>query len=237
MKYTRYDIRKRKTDSLIVIIIILMILILSFIIGSIVSKLILKNQKYNTNKSVPNKTYEKQVSKIQENNSEIIYIAIQGGMFQNKDYALEEINKLKQFGNPFIIEEEGKYRVFLGIYKDDKMNELLKILTENKVESSNVNFKIKQSDTCDNEIIEILNGYTEILEMLNGKNIKAIQTKDFKTWCSSLKEVDSKSKNIKILVQLKDNINRLPTEIKKEDIPNYYSFLYNLLKSLQNNLL
>lgn len=236
MKYTRYDIRKRKTDSLVLIIIALMILILSFIIGSIISKLILKNKSYDINKSVPSKTAEKQVSNVQGNNLEVIYTAIQGGMFQNKDNALEEINVLKKFGSPFIIEEEGKYRVFLGIYKDSKAKEMCKILNDNKVESSNMNFNIKQSDVCDNEIIEIFNGYTEILEMLNGKNVKAIQTEDFKTWCLSLKEVDSKAKNIKLLTQLKDNIKGLPQEIKKEDISNYYSFLYNSLKSLQKSL-
>lgn len=235
MKYTRYDIRKRNNITAGFIIIIIMILVLAYIIGLAVSNLFLKNGKFPAfnHEALKNKNNEETISKKDDSSSsQTVFTAVQGGKFAQKSNADGEIEILKPFGNPFIIEEEGKYKVILGIFSADKVQSVCKMLSDNNIENSKMNFIIKQSDLCDKEILEILNGYTEVLTALSGKNVKAVQTEEFKKWCSSLKNADDKSKNIQILNELKNKVKDMPKELQKQNAPGYYIYIYNILKKI-----
>ena len=235
MKYTRYVIRKRNSNTAGLIIIIIMVLILAYIIGSVISNLFLKNGKSVMFKHETPKTQDKEVTvskKGSSTSSEVIFTVLQGGIFAQKNNADEEIELLKPFGNPFTIEDGGKYKVMLGIFSADKTQDICKQLSANNIENSKMNFIIKQSDLCDKEIFEILNGYVEVLTTLSGKNVKAVQTEEFKKWCLSLKETDDKSKNIQILNELKNKVKDMPQEIQKQNASEYYIYIYNVLKKM-----
>lgn len=237
MKYTRYDIRKRNNSTAGLVIITIMILILAYIIGSVISNLFLKNGKSAAFNHEVSQTQNKGETISKKNgsiSSEVLFIALQGGKFTQKSNADEEIEILKPFGNPFIIEEEGKYKVMLGIFSADQAKDVCKILSDNNIENSKMNFTVKQSDLCDKEILEILNGYTEVLTALRGKNVKAVQTEEFKKWCSSLKNTDDKSKNIQILNELKGKVKNMPKEIQKQNTSEYYIYIYSILKKISS---
>ena len=93
-------------------------------------------------------------------------------------------------------------------------------------------FTIKCEDVCDLEIVEIINAYIQVLGKLSEKNVKAIETKELKSWCASLEEVQINNKNIKLLNELKDRINKLPDKVTRDKASENYIFLYNLLRRL-----
>ena len=101
---------------------------------------------------------------------------------------------LTQYGTPFNVTEDSKTRIFLGIYIESQGEQIMKSLTEQKVDNSRILFTINKNDLCDAEITEIINANIQILNKLAEKNVKGIQTDELKKWCSSLNKVDNDSK-------------------------------------------
>lgn len=242
IKYTRYDLKTKRKDNVIFLIILIMILILSFLIGSIFFKLFIKDSSMikTGGKTIETKINDKNVSNKSETSKEAIvdetsfkYIAIQGGMFGNETGVEKTKNQLSSYGNPFVI-NDGKYkRVFLGIYTEDSAKAIINTLNTNKVSNSTMKFEIKVNDLCDMEISGILNGYIEVLGKLSEKNVKAIQTQDFKNWCKSLEEADEKSQNIKVLNELKDRVANLPNELSTDKTAENYIYIYSTLQKIK----
>ncbi|MBC2397310.1 hypothetical protein HGG79_05905 [Clostridium tetanomorphum] len=253
MKYTRYDLRRRK-NNFYFFLIVLIILLASLLLGSLFSKIFMKNLSKNIPSDSKEVVYEEKnpskdriANKSESNNNAktndlkgtvyskgktVSYVAIQGGVFENEKYASETLGKLKQVGNPFTIKEGKLKRVFLGIYEEKESLNIIKILDSKKIANSKMILSIKCNDLCDVEIVEIINAYIKILNKLSEKNVKSIQTKEIKSWCASLKEVDKNSKNIKVLNELKNKINKLPDNISKDKTSENYIFIYNFLKKL-----
>lgn len=256
IKYTRYDLKRKKRDNFWFFIVVIVILALSLILGSIFSKMFMKgtSSKTSPNPSINEIPYiDKNESKsndvksssedkksidnnIKEINpskgKKIKYVAVQEGMYQNESYVNESIKKLNEFGNPFIISEGNGKRILLGIYVEEQSGKIIKTLTDKKIENSKVVFEVKCEDVCDLQIVEIINAYIQVLNKLSEKNVKSIQTKDVKSWCASLQGAKDNDKNIKLLNELKDKINKLPNEITRDKASENYVFLYNLLKKL-----
>lgn len=217
---------------------LIMILILSFLIGSIFFKLFIKDSsmiktegnaietKVDNNKN--NNLKESIISK-----TNFKYMAIQGGMFGNEAGVEKTKGQLSSYGNPFVINDDKYKRVFLGIYTEEGAKAIINTLNTNKVSNSSMKFEIKINNLCDMEISEILNGYIQVLGKLSEKNVKAIQTQDFKNWCKSLEAVDEKSSNIKILNELKDRVSKLPNELNKDKTAENYIFIYSILKKMK----
>lgn len=239
MKYTRYDL-KRKNDNKVFIFIMLLIFVLAFVFGTAIFKIIMRNSGNldtggNSTSSISQaKDSTKATDGTTGSNKIIKFIAIQGGIYKNKDNVEAEKSILNQYGTPFNITEDSKTRVFLGIYAESQGEQIMKSLTEQKVDNSKMLFTINTTDLCDAEIGEIINANIQILNKLGEKNVKAVQTDDLKKWCVSLNKVNSDSKNIAVLNDIKDHVSKMPKEITKDKAGENYEYIYGVLKKMNS---
>lgn len=242
IKYTRYDLKRKRKDNVIFFIILIMILILSFLIGSIFFKIFIKDSSMikTEGKAIETKVNDTNINNKNETSKDSIvsktsfkYVVIQGGMFGNETGVEKTKSQLSSYGNPFVINDSKYKRVFLGVYTEEGSKVVINTLNTNKVSNSTMKFEIKADNLCDMEISELLNGYIQVLGKLSEKNVKAIQTQDFKNWCKSLEAVDEKSSNIKILNELKDKVGKLPNELSKDKASENYTFIYSILQKMK----
>lgn len=234
MKYTRYDLKKSNSNK-VLIIMMFFIVILAFVLGTIIFKLLVRspvnyNNKVDTNTNVSNssKTVNNNMSKL------VKFIIVQGGVYQNKENADSEKSLLSQYGTPFTVTEGNKTRVLLGIYSEEQGQKIIKSLTDQKIDNSKITININNSDLCDSEITEIISANLQILNKLSEKNVKSIQTDEIKKWCSSLNKVNENSKNISILNELKDNINKMPKDLSRDKAEENYIYIYNLMSKIKS---
>ena len=222
MRYTRYDLKKKnKKNHHYVSIIFIFILIMAVIMGTIVSK-------FTINTTTPQKTE----ANTNSSNKPIKFVAIQGGLYANIDNANKEESVLSSFGNPFMIKDGDRNRVFLGIYSEDSFDNIIKTLNEKSKSNSKMVFTLTKNNLCDAEIAEIISANIKILQKLTESDVRAIKTQDLKTWAAALKKVDDSSENIKELNELKDYIGKFPDQLTKDKAAENYIFLYNILKNV-----
>lgn len=233
IKYTRYDLKKKRKSNFLFVIIIVVILLLAFIVGSAFFKIFVRE-------SSVKKTQENH-GKVNENKKEVYikmkeqkFVAIQGGIFKNKEYLENNKNKLRTFGEPFCIEEDRGTRVFMGIYEEKEAEIMKRKLDEKNIDNSTMNFNIKIQNQYDAHISEILKTYIKILNKLNEKDTKSIKIKDFKNWCKSLEDSNKTYKNLKTKEELKNHINKLPDELHKENVNKEYIYIFNFLNKISN---
>jgi hypothetical protein len=231
MKYTRYDMKRKNNSNLLLIVVLLSTLVFAFLIGTVVSNVLLKDSSKIKDGIKPNNVVD-----VVNNNNEtkkIKYIAVQGGMFKESGNVDKAKNTLSAYGNPFTIQEQNGTRVLLGIYSEEQGLNMMKALTEKNIENSKITFEINTSSSpCDEAIAAAISAELEVLSKLSDKEIKSIKSSDLKEWLSSLQEIDKSSKNIGLLEEVKAHINALPSEIEKDKAPEYYSFLYSFMKKL-----
>ena len=221
MRYTRYDLKKKnKKNHHYISIIFIFILVMAVIMGTIVSKFTI------------NTTPQKTEANSNSSNKPIKFVAIQGGMYANIDNANKERDVLASYGNPFMIKDGERNRVFLGIYSEDSFDNIIKTLNEKGKSNSKMVFTLTKNNLCDAEIAEVISANIKILEKLNESDVRAVKTKDLKTWVAALKKVDTSSGNIKELNALKDYIGKFPDQLTKDKVAENYIFLYNILKTL-----
>jgi hypothetical protein len=238
MKYTRYDLKKKKDNKTFILLIVL-ILVLAFLFGTIIFKIFIGN--YSNGKDLKSETSIKKNSANEKagdsaagkNNNDIFkFIVIQGGIYQNKENAETEKNLLNSYGTPFAVTEDNKTRILIGIYNEEEGEKNIKVLNDQKIDNSKMVFIVNKDDMCDAEIAEIVSANIQILNKLSEKNVKGVQTEDLKKWCISLKGVENQSKNIAVLNELKSYINKMPKEISKEKASENYIYLYGILKKI-----
>lgn len=243
MKYTRYNLKRKKKDGITFTIVAFGTLILCFLMGALIfsfsgsvntvnKKLSpIKNQSVDVANKNLSSTINKNENVANENKEPITYIAIQVGLFKVKKKVDATLNILSGFGNPFIItEQDNTKRVLLGIYSEEEAIKQMKILSDKNIANSKLTYEIPQSDLCDEEIIEIINGNFQIISAASGIDVSSVKTDGFKKWCLELKNVDNSSKNISTLKDLKNNVKDLPKEISKDKISDLYIHIYNTLK-------
>ncbi|WP_138204036.1 SPOR domain-containing protein [Haloimpatiens lingqiaonensis] len=224
MKYTRYNV-KRKTNKRFIAVIILLVAAMLIVIGNGKGIKILNKAENTSPKeiSIKNTTGKKEKN----------FYAIQCGVFLSKEYADTLVNTLKPYGSSFIVKVDDKFKVILGIYKEEDLEKTVSILNKKEIQNTKLTFKIKGEDLCNLEIIELINANLDVLSQFSDKNVKAFKTEKLKKWNSSLKAVDEKSKNIQVLKSLKDYVNKLPNEISREQVSSGYNFIYNSLISIK----
>ncbi|MCW6074124.1 hypothetical protein [Clostridium sporogenes] len=232
MRYTRYDIRKRNKSNFTFFLIITLVLVLAFILGTAIFNLVSPSNIKKGNTITKDNT---NVVKSKDNKSNSSnYIIIQKGIYAKKENVSGVLNSLKPYGNIFTVEDNGKTRVFLGIYEEDEGIKLMKKLTDNKIDNSKMTFVINKKDLCDAEISEIITAYIKVVNKLSEKDVKSVKTEEIKRWVSSLDKVEKDSSNIKTLNNLKEHINKLPKDLTKDQASKSYIFIYNILKEVNN---
>ncbi|NFN86530.1 SPOR domain-containing protein [Clostridium sporogenes] len=232
MRYTRYDIKKGHKSNFTFFLIIALVLVFAFVLGTVIFNIASPN---NIKKNNIIKKGNTSIVKSKDNkNSSSNYIVIQRGIYAKKENASEVLSSLTPYGNAFTIEDNGKTRVFLGIYEEDEGIKLMKKLTDNKIDNSKMTFAINKKDLCDAEISEIITAYIKIVNKLSEKDVKSVKTEEIKKWMSSLDKVNKDSSNIKTLNNLKEHINKLPKDLTKDQANKSYSFIYKILQEINN---
>jgi hypothetical protein len=236
MKYTRYDFKKKKNDSLTLLILLISVLAAAFLLGTGISNMIMKQPNSSEQVPVPKNTSSPGPGNggaaVVENTT-TKFIVIQSGFFKNKESAEELKNKLKEQVIPFTIVEGDSIRVMAGIFSEEDSAKIIQLLNEKQIPTYKTIFEINKNELCEAEIAEVIKGNVKILNKLMEKDVASYDMSDFKNWiASSLKAADSKSKNYNVLEELKNYVNSLPKEIGKDKVEENYVFLYNTLKKV-----
>ena len=142
------------------------------------------------------------------------FMAIQCGYFANEDNAKEAYNKIANGYGAFIYNESDKFKVLAGVYTTAEGQSIMDTLTD-KVQS---------------QIAGIYNGYLNILDTAFKDDVKSVDTSDFKSWVKELDVISEGDKN-DVLTELKNHVNDMAAEIKKEDVANEMQYLYKILLS------
>lgn len=113
MRYTRYEYKKSGRLKFICSVVVIVVMSLGG--GVYVSNLIFDGkelQNINGNNLMQTSVSDND-GKIQN------VIALQCGYYTKEENAKELINSLTQYCQPFIVEDDGKYRVMAGLYTEE----------------------------------------------------------------------------------------------------------------------
>lgn len=235
MKYTKYQYKKRN-NGIKFLSSLLMTTVLAVSIGVFIAWIILKVVPYDNilgkiNDITPveeNEDQETVGDDIVENLS-----VIQCGYFSKEDNAKQVLAKIDSSLSPFIFQDsEGKYRVIAGITKEDESNNIIDKLKQTGVENIKVNLSLNQENKVEEQILEITNGYLEILNTASQDEVKEINTNDFKTWTSNL-EVINEGEYFEVLKEYKEHIQSLEESINKENTIQELEFIYSILNKIK----
>jgi len=212
----------------VIFLILFLALVLSYVLGTIIAKGLIKDKSINIDNFKVNQ--ETDTSK----NTSYKYIVIQGGLFKNKDNANKVYEKLKPYGAPFIIEENGSSRVLLGFFTGSKGEAIKEKMNKDNVANSKIAYEIKGDNLCDEEIGKIIDGLIQIEENLVSDNISGVKTDEFKKWVKELKEPDSSSKNYKSLNDLKSLVTNMGDKLTKEELEKYNKSIFQVSGSFKS---
>lgn len=262
MKYTRIDVKNKKkgggnnnnnNEGKNFIFLFIGVIVIALVISTIMSKFIwpegkqiseeekaqtssLESEKINEDiKDETNPKEDKsEVAPISESKEGQEYVMLQCGFYSNKENADKIKDTLKDDYVAVSLKEGENYRVIVHIGTEEEAISLSDKLSKAGVSNTKSRFKILKEDTCSNEIIEMINGYINIINKLKEDNVKGVKTDEFKSWVNSLEE-HKDSKNFKIFKELKEGINKIPEEISKENIEESYQMVFNTLNNFKVN--
>ena len=227
MRYTRYEYKKSgKMKFLCGIVVIVGISILG---GLYICKFIFSGKDINDNKNNSYST-EKNVTVEKQN-----LIALQCGYFSKQENAQTALSSVVGDFQPFLIEEDGKYRVIVGIYqKEEDASKKIDELKANGIEVSKIDLSISADSIENKKIIEVIDGLFKINNKLEDSEVKSIKTSDYKLWVDQIIN-DGKSSNLDKLNDLSKYVNDLPEEIDKSNNAINLQKLYQLVKIYKTN--
>ncbi|MBB6630606.1 SPOR domain-containing protein [Clostridium algidicarnis] len=233
MKYTRYNYKKKKPLNYFILFFICGVFLLSLAFGSVISKLLIKDKS--SLKKDPN-----EVNIINENkkaeNSKLSFYLVQTGVFSKVENATENKKKLSELGyESFIIEDEGKQRVIIGIFEEEEATNIVKDIKEKGIDIARILLDIDKSNNESNEIAEIISANIKVFSKLREKEVMSIKTEEIKKWTNELEPIKTKGSQNELLEEIKNFTLELPEEIKKEDLNKYYEYIYIFYKKLIQN--
>jgi hypothetical protein len=221
MRYTRYEYKKsNKIKFLCSVAIIASISIGG---GLFISNFIFDGKQIEHNNSD---------NSIQENNKgeDLSFIALQCGYYSKEENAKELLTAISKYCEPFIVEEDGKYRVLAGIYKEEDGLKKIEEFKANNIDVAKVNLNISSDNVESKKIIEIIDGFLTITNKLEDSGVKSIKTTEFKAWADKI-ITDGSGEKSKKTDDLSSYVKNLPDEINKENRNISIQELYKLLKN------
>ncbi|WP_300348654.1 SPOR domain-containing protein [Clostridium sp.] len=162
------------------------------------------------------------------------YVMVQCGFYSNKDNANKIKSELEKDHIAVSLSEGENYRVIVHIGNEEEAKKLVGDLEAKGVSSTKGRFVIPRTDLCSNQIIEMVNGYVNIIDKLKEDSVKGVKTSEFKAWVNKLED-DKDSKNYEVFKELKEGINNIPEEITKENIEESYQIVFNTLNKFRVN--
>lgn len=223
MRYTRYDYKKKGGGGFFLWI--LLIIILALAIGITIFKMFFSEGEISNSLKVPNKSQQEESINTAENSS--IFKIIQCGLFSKEENANSTLTTLPSSMTGFVIQEDGKFKVMAGIYKDEESAKKTEELTKASIN----NFTIKcciPKDSSEKKIeAQIIEGYLQIINKFEESDVKSVKTVDFKKWTEeTVANIKSPSEEVQNLVKV---IKELPDEYTQKDVKTSKDFLYKLL--------
>ena len=244
MKYTKYQYKK-KNNGIKFLTSLLMTTLAAISIGVFAAWFLLKIipniETLGKINNKPKDLLDFMREELEENNSNANsegvdtenFDIIQCGYFSKEENAKQVLSKIDSEFNSFIVKDsEGKYRVLAGITKEEGSEEIIQKLKEKGIETAKIKLALNKNDEIQNQIIEITNGYLEILNTASKEEVKEINTTDFKAWIKDLKEI-SEGNSIDILKDYKGHMDSLPEVINKSNIVSELEYIYSILSKLQ----
>lgn len=235
MKYTKYQYKK-KNNGIKFLTSLLMTTLAAISIGIFAAWFILKIipdvdalGKINTKpQSEENKGVDIKNTDVEN------FTVIQCGYFSKEENAKQVLGKIDNEFNSFIAKDsEGKFKVIAGITKEEDSNEIVDKLKSNGIDTAKIKLTLNKSDEIQNQIIEITNGYLEILNTAKKEEVKEVNTSDFKAWIKNLKDISEGDKS-DVLKEYKNHMSSLPELISKTNIVSEFEYIYSILSKVQN---
>jgi len=226
MRYTRYEYKK--SNQIKFLLTVTVIVGLSIGGGLYASNFIFDGKNIQANSSNASsysteKNYQGEVEK---------FVAIQCGYYSKEQNAKDTLPLISKYCQPFIVEDDGKYRVLAGIYKEEDGLKQMEVFKANNIEISKLNLNISSNDSENKEIIEIIDGFLSILNKLQESDVKSIKTAEFRGWADKIINdgIETKSKKIN---DLSNYVSNLPDEINKANSNAETQELYKLIKEYE----
>lgn len=229
MKYTRYDYRRKKNDKISFSVMLLSIVVAAMLIGTILSNMFLKDST--TGKSQGGGPSNNTQQRVDGSSGEKYpFILLQAGFYGMEDNAKSQKEGLKTVGIPFMVEEEGSYRVFAGIFFESDYESVKSKLDQQNIANSKITYEIDITEKSANLIVEIMKGHLQILNALSQSNAASVKTEEFKSWLKNETEkLDKNSNNYNLIVEYKAYINSLPEEIDESKVEEGYLYMYKII--------
>ena len=223
MRYTRYEYRKHGKMKFIISVV--MVVTVSIGSGLYISSLVFKNEETISNNNYSIKTGEENgVAQFKE------IVALQCGYYSKKENADMSISAISSYCQPFIVEEDGNYRVIAGLYDDESGTEKIEELKRIGIDVAKVTIKVPVDTDEDKKIIQITEGFLQITKKLAESDVKSIKTLEFKEWAGNIIGSGQDSKTAK-LNQIEKIINDLKDEVTKSNSTESVQNLYMLIKN------
>lgn len=220
MRYTRYDYKKKKGDSFVWWL--LLIIILSIVIGISIYNIFLSNGNKSDNGSNGIISNDRTISTEEEK----VFTAIQCGLYSNEQNAQELLKTIPEAYGAVVVQQDGKFKVIAGIFTQVEGEKKSNELASSNISNFRISFDMPIKDTAIKTEGEIIQGYIIIINKLYEKDVKSINTKEFKAWTEEAAGKTSSNEEMKLLVE---NIKNLPEEYTKEYSKDSMKFLYNIL--------
>ncbi len=220
MRYTRYEYKKANKFKFLFSVIV--IAAISITCGMYVSKFIFNGKEISENK------LENSQEKSNLVKSEGV-IAIQSGYYSKQENAQAALNTVQNDLKPFMVEEDGKYRIILGLYEQEEGIKKIDEFTAKGISVAKIDLSIDSDTTENKKVIEVVDGFFKILNKLGESEVQSIKTSSYKEWANEIINDNDENKSEKLNDLLK-LIQDLPEEINKSNNDASMKNLYEFIK-------
>nr|WP_156211961.1 SPOR domain-containing protein [Clostridium butyricum] len=157
-------------------------------------------------------------------------MALQCGYYSKKENADISIPTISSYCQPFVVEENGNYRVIAGLYDDELGMKKLDELKGKGIDVAKVSIQIPTDTLEGKKIFQIVEGFLQITSKFEESDVKSVKTADFKTWVDGIIN-DGNSIQSEKLKNIQSYVQSLPDEISKSNSADSVQSLYTLIKS------
>ena len=221
MRYTRYDYKKKKNfnkGAVQIVIVVIMAVVIGIVLFNFFSNEI--EDTIAVNNSI--KGNEKR------SESSLCIKAFQCGVYSTEEGATEARNNIPKALNSIIIQEDSYYKIIVGFYEDD--NDISQKLQEHNIDNYKIVYELPMDTDDDKKKNELLKAYLKVLEKISQENVENIDSAELKKWINNNCKGHSEKSDI---VQLKKLSDELPDKIKKDNITQIMTNVYNCIKKFK----
>lgn len=219
MRYTRYEYKKQGKIKFVMSV----VLVATVSIGSglYISKFLFSTKETSNMTQVT----QKQNETVQSQG----IMALQCGYYSKKENADISIPTISSYCQPFVVEENGNYRVIAGLYDDELGMKKLDELKGKGIDVAKVSIQIPTDTLEGKKIFQIVEGFLQITSKFEESDVKSVKTADFKTWVDGIIN-DGNSIQSEKLKDIQSYVQSLPDEISKSNSADSVQSLYTLIK-------